>query len=86
MDREYRFEVVTLLVSPGHAYFGRAKDGAAHGVRTDLVDAVEVVADKGIRGDRLSTPVTVRSGFGVVARRTPVSGWTRWPGRAPAWH
>ncbi|MGJ0118689.1 molybdenum cofactor biosysynthesis protein [Williamsia sp. MIQD14] len=52
MDREYRFEVVTLLVSPGHAYFGRAKDGPAEDVPTALPGHVDVVADKGIRGDR----------------------------------
>ncbi|KQR99565.1 molybdenum cofactor biosysynthesis protein [Williamsia sp. Leaf354] len=52
MDREYRFEVVTLLASPGHAYFGRAKDGPAEDVPTALPDHVDIVADKGIRGDR----------------------------------
>ncbi len=49
---EYRFEVTMLLVSPAHAYFGRPKDGAAADVETLLPDEVDVVADKGIRGDR----------------------------------
>ncbi|PJI94052.1 molybdenum cofactor biosysynthesis protein [Luteimicrobium subarcticum] len=48
---EYPVEVVHLLVSPEHAYFGRPRDGAAD-VPTDDVDAVEVVAGKGIVGDR----------------------------------
>ncbi|SIS17635.1 molybdenum cofactor biosysynthesis protein [Williamsia sterculiae] len=49
---EYRFEVVSLLVSPRHAYFGRAKDGPPDDAETHAPDRVEVVADKGIRGDR----------------------------------
>jgi MOSC domain-containing protein YiiM len=49
---EYRFEVVSFLVSPAHAYFGRAKDGPAADVTTERPDSVEIVADKGIRGDR----------------------------------
>lgn len=49
---EYRAEILQLLVSPAHAYFGRSKDGPAKDVRTDLVDRVEIVANKGIRGDR----------------------------------
>ncbi|SNS43663.1 molybdenum cofactor biosysynthesis protein [Rhodococcoides kyotonense] len=49
---EYRAEILQLLVSPAHAYFGRSKDGPADDVRTDLVDRVDVVAGKGIRGDR----------------------------------
>ncbi|MDJ0393907.1 molybdenum cofactor biosysynthesis protein [Rhodococcus sp. G-MC3] len=48
----YRAEILQLLVSPAHAYFGRAKDGPADDVPTNLVDRVEVVANKGIRGDR----------------------------------
>jgi MOSC domain-containing protein YiiM len=47
----YRVEILHLLVSPGHAYFGRARDGAA-GVPTSDLDQVEVVAGKGIVGDR----------------------------------
>ncbi|MGU3291216.1 molybdenum cofactor biosysynthesis protein [Williamsia sp. M5A3_1d] len=46
------FEIVSLLVSPAHAYFGRPKDGPAETVSTETPDAVELVADKGIRGDR----------------------------------
>ncbi|GAA3723990.1 MOSC domain-containing protein [Gordonia hankookensis] len=49
---EYRFEVVSLLVSPRHAYFGRPKDGPADDVETIAPDRVDIVADKGIRGDR----------------------------------
>lgn len=48
----YRAEIVQLLVSPAHAYFGRSKDGPAADVSTELVDRVEIVANKGIRGDR----------------------------------
>lgn len=47
----YAVEVLHLLVSPGHAYFGRARDGAADVPTTDA-DEVEVVAGKGIVGDR----------------------------------
>ncbi|GAC67407.1 MOSC domain-containing protein [Gordonia soli] len=49
---QYRVEIVSLLVSPGHAYFGRPKDGPADSVETSTPDRVEIVADKGIRGDR----------------------------------
>ncbi|MXP22738.1 molybdenum cofactor biosysynthesis protein [Gordonia sp. HNM0687] len=49
---EYRFLIVSLLVSPRHAYFGRPKDGPADEVMTSTPDQVEIVADKGIRGDR----------------------------------
>ncbi|GAA2059991.1 molybdenum cofactor biosysynthesis protein [Williamsia deligens] len=48
----FDIEVVSLLVSPRHAYFGRPKDGAAADVVTDTPTTVEIVADKGIRGDR----------------------------------
>ncbi|WP_432522008.1 molybdenum cofactor biosysynthesis protein [Kineococcus sp. SYSU DK006] len=47
----YAVQVLHLLVSPGHAYFGRPRDGAAD-VPTEDRDEVEVVAGKGIRGDR----------------------------------
>ncbi|MFD5278346.1 MOSC domain-containing protein [Pseudarthrobacter sp. NPDC058362] len=47
----YDVEILHLLVSPGHAYFGRAKDGAAD-VPTADADVAEVVAGKGIVGDR----------------------------------
>nr|WP_216648171.1 MOSC domain-containing protein [Isoptericola chiayiensis] len=40
-----------LLVSPEHAYFGRPRDGAA-AVPTSDRDTVEVVAGRGIVGDR----------------------------------
>jgi MOSC domain-containing protein YiiM len=52
MAFEYRAEILQLLVSPAHAYFGRAKDGPAENVPTELVDRVDIVANKGIRGDR----------------------------------
>lgn len=48
---EVPVEVLHLLVSPEHAYFGRPREGAAD-VPTHDLDVVEVVAGKGIRGDR----------------------------------
>ncbi|MGY3319669.1 MOSC domain-containing protein [Arthrobacter sp. TE12232] len=53
MTASYRYDVgiLHLLVSPAHAYFGRARDGAADVPTTDA-DRVEVVAGKGIVGDR----------------------------------
>jgi MOSC domain-containing protein YiiM len=53
MPQEYRYdvEILHLLVSPQHAYFGRARDGAAV-VPTHDADRVEVVTGKGIVGDR----------------------------------
>jgi MOSC domain-containing protein YiiM len=53
MTEEYRYdvEILHLLVSPGHAYFGRARDGAAD-VPTADAETAEVVAGKGIVGDR----------------------------------
>jgi MOSC domain-containing protein YiiM len=47
----YDVEILHLLVSPAHAYFGRARDGAADVPTTDAEQA-EVVAGKGIVGDR----------------------------------
>jgi MOSC domain-containing protein YiiM len=47
----YEVEVLHLLVSPAHAYFGRARKGAADVPTTDA-DHVEMVAGKGIVGDR----------------------------------
>ncbi|MUN62829.1 molybdenum cofactor biosysynthesis protein [Kocuria sediminis] len=47
----YDVEILHLLVSPGHAYFGRARDGAAHVPTTDA-DRAQLVAGKGIVGDR----------------------------------
>ncbi|MCD2146302.1 molybdenum cofactor biosysynthesis protein [Gordonia paraffinivorans] len=52
MSRRYPCEIVTFVVSPAHAYFGRPKDGPADEVETHSPRTVEVVADKGIRGDR----------------------------------
>ncbi|MEA5457074.1 molybdenum cofactor biosysynthesis protein [Sinomonas sp. JGH33] len=53
MTTPYRYdvEILHLLVSPEHAYFGRARDGAADVPMTDA-DRVEIVAGKGIIGDR----------------------------------
>lgn len=51
MSHEYPIEVLHLLVSPEHAYFGRPKDGAAD-VLTEDRDVVDVIAGKGVRGDR----------------------------------
>lgn len=47
----YDVEILHLLISPAHAYFGRARDGAADVPTTDAEQA-EVVAGKGIVGDR----------------------------------
>lgn len=53
MTASYRYdvEILHLLVSPGHAYFGRARDGAAD-VPTIDAERVDVVNGKGIVGDR----------------------------------
>lgn len=47
----YDVEILHLLVSPAHAYFGRARQGAAD-VPTSDSETAEVVAGKGIVGDR----------------------------------
>ncbi|MFC8178581.1 molybdenum cofactor biosysynthesis protein [Rhodococcus sp. 14-2470-1b] len=52
MNFQYHADVVQLLVSPAHAYFGRAKDGPAQEVPTQFPEQVDIVAHKGIRGDR----------------------------------
>ncbi|RZS86816.1 hypothetical protein EV189_2232 [Motilibacter rhizosphaerae] len=44
-------EVVHLVVSPAHAYEGRPADGPTEVATSDL-EEVEVVAGKGVRGDR----------------------------------
>lgn len=53
MTATYRYDVqvLHLLVSPAHAYFGRAREGAAEVPTTDA-RWVELVAGKGIVGDR----------------------------------
>lgn len=53
MPESYRYdvEVLHLLVSPAHAYFGRSREGAADVPTTDA-ERVELVAGKGIVGDR----------------------------------
>lgn len=48
---KYDVEVLHLLVSPAHAYFGRAREGAAEVPTTDA-ERAEPVAGKGIAGDR----------------------------------
>ncbi|WP_250444443.1 MOSC domain-containing protein, partial [Actinotalea sp. C106] len=50
-SHRYQVEILHLLVSPEHAYFGRAKDGPAEVTTTDA-DQVEVVAGQGLVGDR----------------------------------
>lgn len=52
MTNEYRFDIESFLVSPAHAYFGRAKDRPAADVTTQTPDIVELRANKGIVGDR----------------------------------
>ncbi|MET3141563.1 UNVERIFIED_ORG: MOSC domain-containing protein YiiM [Arthrobacter sp. UYEF2] len=53
MTESYRYdvEIMHLLVSPAHAYFGRAREGAADVPTTDAARA-ELVAGKGIVDDR----------------------------------
>ncbi|KRE79327.1 MOSC domain-containing protein [Arthrobacter sp. Soil763] len=53
MTASYRYdvEILHLLVSPAHAYFGRAREGAADVPSTDAEEAT-LVAGKGIVGDR----------------------------------
>ncbi|SDU58152.1 molybdenum cofactor biosysynthesis protein [Gordonia westfalica] len=52
MTYRYPCEILAFVVSPKHAYFGRPKDGPAGEVETLTPGAVEIIADKGIRGDR----------------------------------
>lgn len=47
----YPVEVLHLVVSPGHNYFGRPKDGPGGHPTSDL-DEVRLVAGQGIVGDR----------------------------------
>jgi MOSC domain-containing protein YiiM len=47
----YDVEVLHLLVSPGHNYFGRPKDGPGDSPTYDL-DEITMVAGQGIVGDR----------------------------------
>ncbi|TYQ09234.1 UNVERIFIED_ORG: hypothetical protein L601_004000000200 [Gordonia westfalica J30] len=79
MGFEYPCEILTFVVSPKHAYFGRPKDGPADEVETLTPDSVEIVADKGIRGDRF---------FGVKAHTEAavtflaIEAWTAAAGNA----
>ena len=50
-SHRYAVEIVHLLVSPEHAYFGRPRDGAVAVPTTDAASA-EVAAGRGIVGDR----------------------------------
>lgn len=52
-DRTYRYpvDVLHLLVSPGHNYFGRPADGPGEHPTYDVEEA-ELVAGRGIVGDR----------------------------------
>ncbi|MDR7085549.1 hypothetical protein J2X11_000388 [Aeromicrobium panaciterrae] len=45
-------EIVTLVVSPRHAYEGRPTDGVAPFDGVEVVDSVRVRAHKGLVGDR----------------------------------
>ncbi len=45
-------EIVTLVVSPRHAYEGRPSDGVAPFDGVEIVDSVRVRAHKGLVGDR----------------------------------
>lgn len=47
----YPVEVLHLVVSPGHNYFGRPKDGPG-GHPTDDLDEIRLVTGQGIVGDR----------------------------------
>jgi MOSC domain-containing protein YiiM len=51
MNHRYPVEVLHLLVSPGHNYFGRPKDGPGDAPTYDR-DEVTLVAGRGIVGDR----------------------------------
>ncbi|NHC44458.1 molybdenum cofactor biosysynthesis protein [Motilibacter aurantiacus] len=63
----YSVEVLHLLVSPGHAYEGRPADGPAL-VPTADADEVEVVAGRGIRGDRyFGRPAHVDASVTLIA-------------------
>ena len=50
-EHRYPIEILHLLVSPGHNYFGRPKDGPGAHPTYDL-DEVRLVAGKGVVGDR----------------------------------
>jgi MOSC domain-containing protein YiiM len=75
MTASYRYdvEILHLLVSPAHAYFGRAREGAADVPTTDA-DQATLVAGKGIIGDRffgkaahMDAAVTVFAGEALEA-------------------
>lgn len=48
----YPVEVIHLLVSTGHNYFGQDRDGDPGNHRTDDCDSIELRAGEGIVGDR----------------------------------
>ena len=51
---EYRYpvEIVHLFVSPGHNYFGRSPEGGIGDHPTEDRDEIELIAGRGIVGDR----------------------------------
>lgn len=77
MRESYRYgvEVLHLLVSPAHAYFGRAREGAADVPTTDA-GRVELVAGKGIVGDRFFGKAAHKAmrGRGGVRCQVPSDG------------
>ncbi len=79
MDFEYHCDIVMLVVSPRHAYFGRPKDGPADDAPTTTPDAVEVIADKGIRGDRF---FGVRAHTEAAVTFLAIEAWEAAAGRA----
>ena len=90
MQREFRYdiEILHLLVSDAHAYFGRAREGAAKVVTND-VDWAEVIASKGIVGDRffgkaahMDAAVTL---FAIESLEAWISARTRGVVRAWGW-
>ena len=73
MTESYRYdvEVLHLLVSPAHAYFGRAREGAADVPTTDA-GRVELVAGKGIVGDRFAAELGTAPLDPLLTRRNIV--------------
>ncbi|MGW6035154.1 molybdenum cofactor biosysynthesis protein [Gordonia terrae] len=79
MTYEYPCEIVTFVVSPKHAYFGRPKDGPAAEVETRTPEIVEIVADKGIRGDRF---FGIRAHTEAAVTFLALEAWTAAAGEA----
>ena len=72
----YDVEILHLLVSPAHAYFGRAREGAAD-VPTADADSVELVAGKGIVGDRFFGKAAHMDAAVTLFRSRPSKRWRR---------